>query len=101
MENSSTHSIIDSIVNWYHEVLGHYGVNRLYDTIRTHFYYPNLRQMCEEYKCEMCQKNKLLGAGYGHLPPRHANLMPWEEVMVDLIGSWKIELQGREIFSMH
>ena len=91
-------AIIDRVVTWYHEVLGHCGTNRLYDTIRQHFYYPNLRIKCEEYQCEICQKNKLLGAGYGHLPPRHANLVPWEEVMVDLIGPWKVKVNEQDIY---
>ena len=91
-------AIIDRVVTWYHEVLGHCGTNRLYDTIRQHFYYPNLRIKCEEYRCEICQKNKLLGAGYGHLPPRHANLVPWEEVMVDLIGPWKVKVNEQDIY---
>ena len=43
-------------------------------------------------------ENKLLGAGYGHLPPRHTNLIPWEEVMVDLIGPWKVKVNEQEIF---
>jgi hypothetical protein len=31
------------------------------------------------------------------LPPREAPLVPWDEVAVDFIGPWKIEIQGQEI----
>jgi hypothetical protein len=38
-----------------------------------------------------------MGAGYGELPPRHAQMMPWNEVAVDLIGPWKVEVQGQQV----
>ena len=85
--------LIEPTVRWYHEVLGHCGTNRLYDTMRQHIYSPNMKQLYENHRYETCQKNKLLGAGYGHLPPRHASLVPWNEVMVDLIGPWKVNIQ--------
>ena len=56
-----------------------------------------LRATVDQYRCEECQKNKLLGAGYGLLPPRQAPFMLWSEVAVDLIGPWKIDLNGVEI----
>ena len=28
--------------------------------------------------------------GFGKLPPQQANIAPWNEVCVDLIGPWKI-----------
>ena len=34
--------------------------------------------------------------GYGKLPPRNPQVVPWDEVAVDLIGPWKIEVNGRE-----
>eukprot|EP00978_Attheya_sp_CCMP212_P034047 scaffold140721_cov55-Attheya_sp.AAC.3 len=30
--------------------------------------------------------------GYGHPPPREADMVPLQEVTVDLIGPWKIKL---------
>jgi transposase InsO family protein len=89
--------LLDGVVGWYHRVLGHCGITRLYDTIRTHCYHPHLKRKCELLHCDACQLNKQLGAGYGELPPREAPLVPWDEVCVDLIGPWKIEIQGREI----
>jgi len=55
-----------------------------------------LRKHTEQYiqKCEVCQKNKLPGRGYGLLAPRQAQLVPWHEVAVDLIGPWEIEMHG-------
>mmetsp|Transcript_27581 Transcript_27581/g.40549 ORF Transcript_27581/g.40549 Transcript_27581/m.40549 type:complete len:847 (+) Transcript_27581:174-2714(+) len=87
-------SLINRIVLWYHLVLGHVGSTQLYDTIRRRFHYPSLKQHCERFKCDVCQKNKQLGQGYGLLPPRLAPLMPWDEVAVDLIGPWSIKLRN-------
>ena len=35
-------SLINKTVQWYHLVLGHCGTTRLYNSIRTRFYHPQL-----------------------------------------------------------
>ena len=50
------------------------------------------------YQRENCQKNKLIETGYGLLPPGEAPFMPWSEVMVDLIGLWRIQIIDEDIF---
>ena len=90
-------AILNQTIIWYHFTLGHCGVNRLYDTIRAHFAYPQLKERCAEFTCAQCQRNKLTGAGYGELPPREAPLLPWTEVAVDLIGPWTMEIQNEQI----
>ena len=74
-------------------------MTRLWSTISTHFYHPRLRQYVDTIvrECIICQKYKLAGPGYGQLPPREAPLAPWDEVAVDLIGPWKIEIHGQEL----
>jgi transposase InsO family protein len=89
--------IIDDVLKWYHVTLGHCGTNRLYDTLRAHFVYPKLKERCVGYVCQTCQMNKLIGPGYGELPPREAPLLPWNEVAVDLIGPWTMDIQGEQI----
>ena len=37
-------------------------------------------------------KYKLVGKGYGELRPRQAQLAPWAEIAVDLIGPWSIKI---------
>ena len=86
-------SMLARVVNWYHMVLNHPGMNRLHETIKAHsFYNPQLRNRCEHVAgtCDSCQKFKLPGRGYGETPPRQAQIAPWYEVAVDLIGPWKI-----------
>ena len=90
--------LIEPTIRWYHETLGHCGVVRLYNNIRQHFHVPRLRLKCEQYRCENCQKNKLIGLGYGLLPLREAPLTPWSEVMVDLIGPWKVEINNENVY---
>ena len=42
--------------------------------------------------CDSCQRNKNPGPGQGFLPPRQDVGLPWEEVAVDLIGPWRINV---------
>ena len=69
-------------------MLGHVGESRLFDTIAAHMIPPTLRRRVEEYvsTCQVCKMMKLLGKGYGHLPPREARLQPFEEIACDSIG---------------
>ena len=39
-----------------------------------------------------------IGPGYGLLPPQETLLAPWSEVMVDLIGPWKIEEINEDVY---
>ena len=90
---------LNRVVDWYHRILGHSGITRVHDTIAVHFFHPHLRDRTEERisSCEHCQKHKLVGRGVGELPPREAPLLPWEEVAVDLVGPWPVEVNGREL----
>jgi transposase InsO family protein len=88
-------TLTNNIIRWYHLVLGHPGTTRLYDTIRSRFYAPNLYRLCEQYQCpDHCQQHKKQGQKYGKLPPREVNLLPWNQVDIDLIGPWTIAING-------
>ncbi len=41
---------------------------------------------------DLCQRNRDIGPGYGHLPPHNDVSVPWEEITIDLIGPWAIEI---------
>jgi len=58
------------------------------------FYHPQLRQRINGLRCCGCQQFKLTGPGYGELPEREPGHVPWDKVTVNLIGQWKIELNG-------
>jgi len=90
-------SLVQQLIVWYHIVLGHRGTTSLYDTISRRFHHPGLQRKVQELRCEVCQRNKPSNQQYSHLPPRHADVAPWDSVAVDLIGPWKINIDGREV----
>ncbi|CAJ1960529.1 unnamed protein product [Cylindrotheca closterium] len=69
----------------------------MYATIAKRFYSPGLKQRIERFNCEICRLNKVANVQYGQLPERHADLVPWFSVVVNLIGPWKIDVNGREL----
>ena len=50
-------------------------------------------KICATFVCPInCEKSKSRGdrKEYGHLAPRHAKVVPWDEVQTDYIGPWTI-----------
>jgi hypothetical protein len=47
------------------------------------------------FQCEHCQKYKLTCKGYGLLPERQVRIASWEEVAIDLIGPWVVQVNGK------
>ena len=90
---------LDRLIQWYHMVLNHCGITRTCDTIALHFHHPRLRERAHAIitTCDACQRYKLPGRGQGLLPAREANSVPWQEIAVDLIGPWTIEVQGQQL----
>ena len=87
--------MIDNVIKWFHLVTGHPGTKRLELTLRHKYWHPDLRRGIEKFKCPACQKHKLEGNGYGLLPEREIRSEPFEEVAVDLIGTWKIPIRNK------
>ena len=85
-------SMLEDVVEFYHTTLAHIGQTRLLETIQQHFENPRLKEVIHKLvsTCDACQKCKLVGKGYGTLPPREPLMQPWYEVAVDLIGPWTI-----------
>ena len=78
-------ALVPQVVRWYHFVLGHAGHERLYKTISTHFIFPQVKEYCTYFvsECTICKQQKSTGPGYGHLPERIADSIPFDEVSVD------------------
>jgi hypothetical protein len=74
--------------------MGHPGENRLHEMLNQHYYHPKLHSVIDELKCKDCQKHKLAGRGYGLLLKQEVWIASWEEVAIDLIGPWKIKVNG-------
>ncbi len=48
-------------------------------------------------KCKDCQKHDLAGHGSGLPPKQEVQIAPWEEVAINLIGPWKIKVNGQQV----
>ncbi len=89
-------SMIADTVKWFHQVMGHPGEKRLQDTLNQCYHHPRLHSHIDKFKCKDCQKYKLSGRGYGLLPKQEVQIAPWEEVAIDLIGPWKVKVNGQK-----
>ena len=84
-----TDSNVDVAIDWFHKFFNHPGSKRLLDGMHR-YYHPKLRSKINNIKCDACQRYKVSGRGFGHLPPRDVIAAPWEQVDVDLIGPWAV-----------
>ncbi len=87
--------LIKSIFKWYHQVTGHPRSKRLYGQLGQRYYHRDLLWMVDNLNCDYCQRNKLDGKGYGFLPEREVQSIPFEECTVDLIGPWKVQVRRK------
>ena len=88
-------SLLMEVLKWYHIMLGHCGIQRLYDTVRARFHADGLHEQCiatVRHCSDECQRAKDNGRQYGKLPPRNTGYSPFETVAVDLIEPWKIKV---------
>ena len=85
------------VISWYHTMLCHPGVNRTEETIAQHLWWPEMREQIRKHcvKCHICQKNKRDQRRFGHLPPKEAEVKPWDKMCIDLIGPYTIRRKGR------
>ncbi|GKY96404.1 hypothetical protein MPSEU_000599900 [Mayamaea pseudoterrestris] len=93
-------AILDRLILWYHLSMAHAGMTRLTTSIKQHFYHPKLKQRVEHLvgACDTCQRNKGGSRQYGELPARDVRVAPWYEVHVDLIGPWKVSVNGIDCY---
>ena len=85
------------IIEWYHTMLCHPGINRTEESISQHLWWPKMRNQITSYvqSCPTCQKNKRKQKKYGKLPPKEAEAKPWDKLCIDLIGPYKIRRKGK------
>ena len=85
-------SLQERCIKWYHEFLLHPGMTRTEETTSQHFYWEGMASQIKEFvgKCPTCQKSKKGTIKYGKLPPKEAEVNPWDVLCVDLIGPYKI-----------
>ena len=71
--------------------------------IRLHFTWPNLDKQVENYckRCSICQRTKKTKKKYGHLPPKKAEVIPWNMLCIDLIGPYTVKEVGKKKWILH
>ena len=88
---------VHSAVKFFHISLNHPGEQRLLQGMHRYFH-PELRKIIDDFQCDACQKYKVDGRGFGHLPARDVRTAPWEQVDTDLIGPWKVQTRTGRIY---
>ena len=85
-------SLQRKITQWYHTHLCHPGETRTEATIKQHFTWKKAKEMVHDIcsKCPTCQRTKKSTIKYGILPPKVAEINPWEKLCVDMIGPYTI-----------
>jgi hypothetical protein len=63
--------------------------------LNQHYHNPKLCYHIDRLQCKDYQQYKLAGCGYGLLPKREVRIAPWEEVTINLIGPWKVKVNGQ------
>ena len=92
-------SLQSRIIQWYHDYLGHPGINRTEETIGQHLWWPKMRNQITNSvtSCDSCQKNKRRHTKkFGHLPEKEAEAQPWDKMCIDLIGPYTIRRKGQK-----
>jgi hypothetical protein len=87
-------------VAWYHDYLSHPGQTRMYETLASTLYWPNMEKNIYSYvkKCPTCQLYKGPRKPYGKLPLKiRDDPKPWQSHDVDLIGPLKIKMPSKEV----
>ena len=86
------------VVNWYHTYILYPGMERTESTINKQYYWNNLRydiSICIKV-CNTCQKNNKQNFNYVKLPAKEAEAIPWEIFSLDIIGPYKIRIEGHD-----
>src|SRR5687768_2305284 len=85
------------VIDWYHTVLCHPGINQNEETIAQHLWWPKMREQITAavQAYPSCQKNKQKQKKYGYLLPKVAEAQIWDMMCVDLIGPYKIRRKGQ------
>ena len=78
-------------------MLCHPGETQTEHTIRQHFDWKSLRTTVHNVfkKCLTCQRANTTNQKYGKLPPKQAEINPWDTLYVDLIGPYTIPWKGK------
>ena len=83
-------------VKWCHTYLLHPEIDGAEATISQQYFWPNLSDnICNQIKVGITyHRNKKQGLKYGYLLAKEADAIPWDRLLVDHIGPYKIRGEG-------
>ena len=84
---------VHNAVKFYHMLLNHPEKQRLLQGMHRYFH-PDLRKIIDNFHCDACQKYKVDGRCFGHLPTCDVRTTPFD---TDIFGSWKVQTRTRRI----
>ena len=84
----------EATVEWYHNNLCHPGSTVLHGTMAQTMAWPGMSMDIIKHTrtCTRCQIAKKAKLKYGHVPPKLAEITPWEVLCVDLVGPYTVTL---------
>jgi Integrase zinc binding domain len=90
-------SLRTKILDWFHAMLMHPGVQQMEETLKMNFDWPGMTSDVSRYVqgCPECQRFKKQHKNYGDVPVGDPIVTPWEVVAVDLIGLWTVPTAHR------
>ena len=85
--------MLETLISFYHAVLGHAGATRVHKAMAIHFWHTELETRIKTLvtRCNACQLYKRPQYEYGQLPERIVDAQPWSTVAVDCIGPWELK----------
>ncbi len=88
-------SLVNSLLDWYHDVLVHPGFTRMYNALKQLFWWKSIRKDIEDFvkSCHVCQVNKTNKKNYGLLTATNIdeNIGKFETVAIDIAGPYDID----------
>ena len=87
------------LMKWYHTMLVHPGVTRMYNTLHQHFTWQHMQRDIAAYlkPCHECQLGKRGGQSYGKIPLKDVETKLWADICVDLAGPWKATINNEPV----
>ncbi len=94
----------DHVLTWYHDILVHPGEQRMEQTIKAVYTWPNLRKDVIRFckTCDLCQRcKKQKKRKYGLLPEKEPEVTKWSRVDVDLWGPKTVQNKNGWDYAIH
>ena len=88
----------DYVVNWYHKYLLHPSTEHIKANICWYYFWPNLRENIHTHieVSKTFQKNRKQNLKYGNLFDKETESIPWEILLVELIGPYETRREVHE-----